>query len=241
MATVPIKQTPEKPPVDRVEERFRQLAAAWRDLAPSHPRNPVRYDHPVYQEIIGLGPAAVPYLLRAIQEYPRDWFWALHRITGADPVAPQERGDWTALREAWLRWGREHGYLPEDKEGANGNQHPAPASLTPFPGGEKVEEEGQTPTLEEKFQQLAAIWRAETSHLSSTTALINHPAYQEIISLGPAVVPLVLRELEQRPAHWFTALRELTGANPMDPADCGKVRKIADAWLRWGRAHGYQW
>jgi hypothetical protein len=55
------------------------------------------------------------------------------------------------------------------------------------------------------------------------------------------VVPLLLRELEQRPAHWFTALRELTGANPMDPADCGKVRKNAEAWLRWGRAHGFQW
>jgi hypothetical protein len=33
----------------------------------------------------------------------------------------------------------------------------------------------------------------------------------------------------------------LTGADPMDPADRGKVRKIADAWLRWGRANGYRW
>jgi hypothetical protein len=88
---------------------------------------------------------------------------------------------------------------------------------------------------------LAAIWRAETCYLSSTTALANHPAYQEVMALGSAVVPLVLRELEQRPAHWFTALHVLTGADPMDPADPGKVRKIAEAWLRWGRANGYQW
>jgi hypothetical protein len=92
-----------------------------------------------------------------------------------------------------------------------------------------------------KFRQLAGIWRAETSYLSSSTALTNHPAYQEIIGLGPAVVSLLLRELEQRPGQWFNALHALTGADPMDPADRGKVRKIAEAWLRWGKANGYQW
>jgi hypothetical protein len=71
--------------------------------------------------------------------------------------------------------------------------------------------------------------------------MVNHPAYQEIISLGPAVVPLILRELEQRPAQWFHALHALTGADPMDPADRGKVREIAEAWLHWGRENGYQW
>ncbi len=63
--------------------------------------------------------------------------------------------------------------------------------------------------------------------------LFARPAYQEIIGLGPAVVPLVLRELEQRPAHWFSALRALTGADPMDPADrgiAGKTRPKPAAW-----------
>ncbi|HKI38296.1 MAG TPA: hypothetical protein VKA46_40985 [Gemmataceae bacterium] len=233
MTSIPVQQTPQTPPADTVEERFRRLAAAWHQVCPTHPRNPVRYDHPVYQQIVGLGAAIVPHLLRTLREYPRDWFWALHVITGADPVTPEERGSVSGLREAWLRWARERGYLLDDGGGANGNtERTAP---TARPGS------GPVPTLEEKFQQLAAIWRAETCYLSSTTAMVNHPAYQEIIGLGPSVVPLVLRELEQRPAQWFSALRALTGADPMDPADRGKVRKIADAWLRWGRANGYQW
>jgi len=32
-------------------------------------------------------------------------------------------------------------------------------------------------------------------------------AYQQIIDMGLAVIPLILRELEQRPNHWFAALR----------------------------------
>jgi len=240
MAPIPVQQTSQAPTAETVDQRFRRLAEAWREVAPSHPRHPVRYDHLIYQEILGLGPAVVPYLLDALQERPRDWFWALHLITGADPIAPEERGDFSAMRESWLRWGREHGYLTQGTDGswhkADGIQEPVASSgFSSDPGEERVQ------TLEEKFQKLAGIWRAETCYLSSTTAIVNHPAYQEIIGLGPAVVPLVLGELEQRLGHWFAALRALTGANPMDPADQGKIRNIAEAWLRWGKANGYQW
>src|SRR5438477_10161048 len=111
MASIPMQQMPATPVAKTVEDSFRRLAAAWRQVAPSHPRNPVRYDHPVYREVIALGPAGVPCLLRALAEYPRDWFWALHVVTGIDPIAPGERDNFTDMKEAWLRWGREHGYL----------------------------------------------------------------------------------------------------------------------------------
>ena len=98
MTSIPVQQTPETPPADTVEERFRRLAATWQQVCPAHPRNPVRYDHPVYQEIVGLGAAVVPHLLRTLREYPRDWFWALHVITGSDPVAPEEWGSVSGMR-----------------------------------------------------------------------------------------------------------------------------------------------
>jgi hypothetical protein len=93
--------------------------------------------------------------------------------------------------------------------------------------------------LERRFRGLVAEWQVDVAPLSSTTARDQHPAYRAIIALGPAVVPLLLRELEQRPNHWFVALRSLTGADPVPPADRGGIGPMTEAWIKWGKEHGY--
>jgi hypothetical protein len=97
----------------------------------------------------------------------------------------------------------------------------------------------QGPELERRFRNLVANWQTEVAALSSTTARLRHPSYLAIIALGPEVVPLLLRELEQRPNHWFAALRSLTGADPVALADRGRIGPMADAWINWGKEHGY--
>jgi len=67
--------------------------------------------HPAYQRIIGMGPRAVPLLLSRLARQPGHWFWALHAITGADPVPPESQGNIKAMTTAWLAWGRQHGHL----------------------------------------------------------------------------------------------------------------------------------
>ncbi len=96
-----------------------------------------------------------------------------------------------------------------------------------------------TETIEQRFRRLEANWMAETGHLSAYPAIVNHPAFREIVSLGDAVVPLMLRDLKERPRLWVWALPEITGADPVPPGDGGKVAKMAEVWLRWGREHGY--
>src|SRR5437879_2245799 len=90
-------------------------------------------------------------------------------------------------------------------------------------------------TLEERFQRLKATWEEATGHLSSMTAASEHPAYQEIIHLGPDVVPLLLRDLDENESHWFGALREITRVNPIPPSAAGKIPEMAAAWLRWAK------
>jgi hypothetical protein len=90
--------------------------------------------------------------------------------------------------------------------------------------------------LESAFQALSKEWKADTAFLSSTTAIVAHPAYRAIIDLGPPVVPLILRELEKEPAYWFEALRTITGEDPAPREARGNFRAIADAWLVWGAA-----
>ena len=98
-----------------------------------------------------------------------------------------------------------------------------------------------TETVEERFRRLAAVWHRETGYLSSMTEAANHPAYQEIIGLGPDVVPFLLRDLEQNHTHWFCALRKITGANPLTESTAGNIPKMAEAWVRWARDNGYRW
>jgi hypothetical protein len=90
----------------------------------------------------------------------------------------------------------------------------------------------------ERFATLSAEWKEATAIESSTTAMVAHPAYQAIIALGPPVVPLLLRDLEREPTHWFEALRAITGEDPV-PRDCwGRIPAMAAAWLAWGRQRG---
>ncbi len=91
-----------------------------------------------------------------------------------------------------------------------------------------------------KFSALAHAWTSQRGPVSSISRLSMHPAYQQIIGMGEAVVPLILRESEQRPDHWFWALNAITGANPVPKASEGVLNEMAAAWLNWGTAHGYR-
>ena len=96
-------------------------------------------------------------------------------------------------------------------------------------------------SLPERFERLAASWEEAVAHHSSESSRTRHPAYQEIIALGPPVIPLLLRDMERRQGHWFAALVALSGVNPVAASDAGKVAKMIQVWLQWGRENGYQW
>ena len=93
--------------------------------------------------------------------------------------------------------------------------------------------------IQRRFAALARLWLIETGGVAVSDRRIMHPAYQQIIGLGPRVIPVVLQELEARPDYLFRALRALTGENPVVDEDAGIMTRMVDAWLNWGRAHGY--
>lgn len=92
--------------------------------------------------------------------------------------------------------------------------------------------------LDRTFQTLSAEWRAATRFAAAPSAAAEHPAYRAVIDLGPDVVPLIFASLTDVPDPWFAALRELTGADPVPPADRGRPAAAAGHWLAWGRARG---
>lgn len=95
--------------------------------------------------------------------------------------------------------------------------------------------------LKTRFNLLASQWKAARGFSSSVNAWARLPAYRAIIALGPAVVPLLLQELEKAPDHWFWALKELTNENPVTPDYRGNVAEMAKCWINWGKDKGYRW
>ena len=70
---------------------------------------------------------------------------------------------------------------------------------------------------------------------------IMNANYLQIMSMGPAVLPFILRELERRPDHWFVALENISanlGGNPPQNDSTGDIEKMRRAWLDWGQREG---
>jgi len=88
------------------------------------------------------------------------------------------------------------------------------------------------------FNELAQEWQNATRFLSSLTDITSHPAYQRIIGMGKAAVPLVLERLRRNPDHWFWALKSITGVDPVNDEARGDLNAMSRAWLDWGRQHG---
>lgn len=92
-----------------------------------------------------------------------------------------------------------------------------------------------------QFYELADTWRAETGFSSSVSEMVSHPAYQRIIGLGPAVLPMLLREVQDHQEHWYPALTAITGVNPVKPQDRGRIDAMAGAWMSWAKEQGLTW
>jgi len=102
-----------------------------------------------------------------------------------------------------------------------------------LPGFEEADE------IRENFVQLADEWHTETGHLSASTQIAMHPAYQRIIGMGQEVVPLILSDLRARGGYWYWALSAITDASPVPDDAVGNMRAVRNAWLDWGLQRGY--
>ncbi len=104
---------------------------------------------------------------------------------------------------------------------------------------EPASSEGTSFDVSTLFEKLADEWRQATEFVSSLTEMVTHPAYQRIIGLGNAAIPLLLNRLGDRPEHWFWALKAITGADPVAAEDRGNIDAMRGAWLAWGQREGY--
>ena len=84
-----------------------------------------------------------------------------------------------------------------------------------------------------RFYELKQEWEEETFELSSITEISMHPAYQQIIGMGPVAIPFIIYELITKPNHWFWALKSITGEDPVPANKRGKMKDMSLAWIHW--------
>lgn len=92
-----------------VRRRFALLASEWRRATSFASSVDHVVYHPAYQQIIGLGWDALPFILRELEREREHWYWALACISGEDAAAGAR--DMESAREAWLEWGRSQGLI----------------------------------------------------------------------------------------------------------------------------------
>jgi hypothetical protein len=98
-------------PTAVLQRRFRRLAQKWKRSQTFTSSTTQIVLDPAYQEIIGMGYPAVPLILHELEKEPDHWFWALRSITGEEVIRPSQRGNLKQMTDAWLRWGRERGFI----------------------------------------------------------------------------------------------------------------------------------
>lgn len=86
-----------------------------------------------------------------------------------------------------------------------------------------------------KFLTLKNKWKSETCYFSSSISIFNNSAYREIINLGSKSIPWIIRELKKTDDHWFFALKEITGVNPVNPINYGIIPKMKEDWVNWAK------
>jgi len=89
-----------------------------------------------------------------------------------------------------------------------------------------------------QFDKLADQWERETALLSNSRKAAEHPAHQEIINMGQPAVTLILKRMQCYGGHWFEALYQITGEEPVNPKDRRNIAAMQKSWLDWGKRNG---
>lgn len=97
--------------ISGTKELFVELANRWHEET-DHLSSPSRITgNDAYLKIISMGNSVVPFILQDLQDRGGDWYLALRILSDNDPVPPEARGDVKQMKECWVRWGRDKGYI----------------------------------------------------------------------------------------------------------------------------------
>ena len=99
------------PKAESLEATFVNLVKQWHLEPDLSSILAIKIENPAYGEIIEMGESVLPLIFREMETNGGHWTYALKAITGVDPLAEGILHNAQERRNAWLRWGRENGFL----------------------------------------------------------------------------------------------------------------------------------
>lgn len=105
----------------------------------------------------------------------------------------------------------------------------------------RIEPKGST--LGEEFDALSRWIDRDTGFSSRTTDSIEHPGFEQVVSYGRRMLPVLLEALKNRrgvSASWWTfeAVRRIVGKSPRIPKDAsGRYLAIVSIYAGWVEEH----
>lgn len=105
---VPVSESTPEQSVQEIRSRFAMWAKVWRNETRNISNVREVTSHYAYRRIIEMGPTVVPFILKELERSPDFWFYALRKLTTANPVRQEYAGNMKKMREAWLTWAKKN-------------------------------------------------------------------------------------------------------------------------------------
>jgi hypothetical protein len=93
-------------PFEDSRQKFEELSRSWNDW--NLGKSVIDYHDFAFEQIVGMGADAVPFLLKKLAAGESEWIYALKCITGQQADTEEMVGDEDRVVDAWIRWGKDN-------------------------------------------------------------------------------------------------------------------------------------
>lgn len=96
---------------ENIAEQFQLLARDWSSDTAHLSNLGEAAEHHSHQKIVELGEEVIPLILEDYKKGERWWAITLEQITGINLTTEEIAGRYDEIRDVWLNWGVENGYI----------------------------------------------------------------------------------------------------------------------------------
>ncbi len=113
----------------------------------------------------------------------------------------------------------------------NGSQYDYNSSIPEIDTDDLLEDSSDV--FRDRFDLFKKKWLEETSFHSNPKRKFKNEFYIKIISMQDIALKYIFEDWNETNNHWFHALSEITGENPVKDENIGYIEKMKNDWVNW--------